>query len=249
MINNISIMKSHLKRWLSFSPFQVYESIRKPIRFASDAKRIRGIVESGLSDRLHIGCGGNIIEGWINSDIVKEKTGALFLNATGPFPIPDALIRYTYSEHVFEHLDLEGQVNYLRESFRVLSPGGKIRIATPEFSRILSLMRPSDLAFAKEYVDANYKTFINGKWPFSDKVNQRIEYVINNYMRDWGHQMIHSWESLSELVTLAGFTGITSHEVGESTDPNLCSLEKHYEMIGVKYNRFETQILEAFKPL
>ncbi len=242
-------MKSHLKRWLSTSPYQVFDSVRKSRRFLADARRIEGIVKCGHSDRLHIGCGGNIFNGWINTDIVKDSSGSFFMDATGSFPIPDNSLRYVYSEHVFEHLDPAGQVKYLRESFRTLAPGGKIRVATPNLERILSLFKDSDEPFIKGYIDWNFKVFIGEKWPMSDKVSSRVEYVFNNYMRDWGHQMIHSRESLSELIILSGFRDLTDHGVGESQEPDLQSLERHDEMIGVENNRFETMIIEAFKPL
>jgi hypothetical protein len=67
-------------------------------------------------------------------------------------------------------------------------------------------------------------------------------------MRDWGHQMIHSKNSLSELIEISGFTDLTFHEVGESNLELFQGLEKHHEMIGVEYNRFETMIVEAVKP-
>lgn len=242
-------VKSSIKSLLSVSPYEAFNRVRSQLRFSKDAERIKGLVESGRSDRLHIGCGGNIVKGWINTDIVKDDPGALLMDATVRFPVPEASIRYVFSEHVFEHLDVAGQVNYLQESFRILRPGGKIRIATPDLDRILSLKHNSDGAFEKGYIDWNYRTFIAGRCSMSDRALVKVDYVINNYMRDWGHRMVHSKVSLSELVTLCGFTGITHHEVTDSGEEGLRGLEKHDSMIGVEYNRFETNVIEAFKPI
>ena len=56
-----------------------------------------------------------------------------------PFPIPDNSLNYIYAEQVIEHLPFEGGMVMLRESHRVLAPGGKLRLATPDLRQLVAL--------------------------------------------------------------------------------------------------------------
>jgi hypothetical protein len=89
--------------------------------------------------------------------------------------------------------------------------------------------------------------FIKSKSSDIDKFESKKEYVINNYMRDWGHQMIHSKNSLKEMVESIGFHQTKFCEIGVSEDSVFHNIERHFEMIGVENNIFETMIIEAVK--
>ena len=55
---------------------------------------------------LHLGCGNNILKGWLNTDITTYDNIS-YLNAEHPFPIEDNTLDYIFSEHMFEHLTYE----------------------------------------------------------------------------------------------------------------------------------------------
>jgi hypothetical protein len=74
-------------------------------------------------------------------------------------------------------------------------------------------------------------------------------YVINNYFRDWGHQLIHNKSSLTRLMEYCGFENIKYESVGKSTDLMLAGLEHHGLMITEAYNKYETMVIEAAKPV
>ena len=73
--------------------------------------------------KLNLGCGPNPKAGWINIDLFDSHAD-LRLDLREKWPFADASISHIYSEHVFEHFELQQEVpHFLSESLRVLQPG------------------------------------------------------------------------------------------------------------------------------
>jgi SAM-dependent methyltransferase len=197
--------------------------------------------------KLHVGCGGNYLESWLNSDLIPDNNNIVMLDASKPFPLPASSFDYVYSEHLIEHLSFIQQHNFLTESYRILKPGGKIRIATPDFDFLAQLAGNKKTDFENEYLRWNFQTFLKYiPAQLMDTANLDV-YVINNYFRDWGHQLIHNKSSLKNLLEYCGFHVSGFQNVGESSDPLLIGLEKHGAMITDTYNKYETMVVEAVK--
>ena len=76
------------------------------------AVQSRHLISSYLSShavrKLQIGAGGAPgFDDWLNTDI-EPRAGQAYLDATKPFPIPDGVLSYIFSEQVFEHLSYRG---------------------------------------------------------------------------------------------------------------------------------------------
>jgi len=89
--------------------------------------------------KLQIGAGRAPLEGWLNSDLHPRRKNIIFLDASAPLPFPDGAFDYIFSEHMIEHLSRDQGSHMLRECFRILKPGGKIRLSTPNLEAILRL--------------------------------------------------------------------------------------------------------------
>jgi predicted SAM-dependent methyltransferase len=239
-------IKKSLKNWAPKLLLSYWNNIKRRNLVIDMKEGWNTYLKCNSEVKLQIGSGGNRMEGWFNTDIQLEVPGVYFLDAGEVFPMDSNSVDCIYSEHVFEHLTVHQQLNYLKEAFRVLKPSGKIRIATPDLTQILSLLTDKN-QFNMDYINWNFDVFVKNKFSLSSNVESKTEYVINNYMRDWGHQMIHSKSSLKEMVNLSGFTQIGFFEVGQSNDSCLHNIERHFEMIGIENNIFETMILEASK--
>jgi predicted SAM-dependent methyltransferase len=199
--------------------------------------------------KLHVGCGGNFLQSWLNSDLIPHNSHIIKLDAARRFNIEALSFDYVYSEHLIEHLDITQQLNFLTESFRILKPGGKIRISTPRFEFLAKLASDDKSEFEKEYLKWNANAFL--KHIPDQLVNDMTVdvYVINNYFRDWGHQLVHSRASIMKLLEYCQFHKIKFEEVGQSEDPMLRGLEHHGLMITETYNKYETMVIEAEKPV
>lgn len=244
-------MKKKLKKFLNHSPYSLYELYRdRKLEFKRNLvqrKLIDEYLENNEIKKIQIGCGANLLEGWLNTDLNFNEHIA-FLDAGELFPIKSNSFNYVYSEHLFEHLTVDSQLNLLVEGFRILKKEGVMRIATPSLAFLFNLYNcPEDLQ-NKNYVDWAIRNIPNLR-----KVNDTVNiedyhnYVINNFFKDWGHQMIHDFTSLKKLALQCGYSEVRECKVGESGYPHLINIEKHGTVIPPGINLIETMVLEIIK--
>ncbi len=190
--------------------------------------------------KLHIGCGDCLKAGWLNSDYYTKSKEIIHLDATKRFPFDDNEFAYVFSEHMIEHIPYRDGSHMLKESFRVLKPGGMIRVATPDLSFLIDLYSTEKTELQNEYIVHSTNKYI-GYVPFYDAT-----FVINNYVRAWGHQFIYNEKVLRDSLEKAGFANITRLRARESHNDDLRDLEnvarKPAGMI-----EMETLVLEATK--
>lgn len=196
---------------------------------------------------LHLGCGPFCLEGWLNTDIRCLNSDIYYLDAAKKFSFPDYSFNYIYSEHLFEHLDLNQAKIMLQECFRILKPGGKLRLAMPNFHFLMNLYFHPEKDTNQRYLDWSYSRFIDQKISLDvDKQNYPV-YVINNFFHDWGHKFIHTPETLAEIATALGFVNIQSYPVGSSDTLVFRAIENHQKEISECINKLETFVVEMEK--
>ena len=201
--------------------------------------RIQKYLSNTAEPKLQIGCGRNPLNGWLNTGIsLRESWIGVYLNAGQPFMLPDESFNYVFSEHLFEHLTYPQALIMLVESYRVLKPGGVIRIATPDLRFLIGLYQEPEKPIHKEYIEYSAK---NGGLPASPV------YVVNRFHTTWGHQIIYDKETLENLLVSTGFKNITICEVGKSNHKALCGVEGHFKLIPEEFNLLETMIMEGTK--
>jgi predicted SAM-dependent methyltransferase len=106
--------------------------------------------EGAAELKLNIGCGTSVVEGWVNIDnspsILLSRLpfgrrifrtpdwprGVRRADVRKGIPFPDSSVSIVYSSHTFEHFTYEESLAVSRECFRVLSPGGILRIVVPD---------------------------------------------------------------------------------------------------------------------
>lgn len=74
-------------------------------------------------------------------------------------------------------------------------------------------------------------------------------YLINHFVRAWGHQFIYDEQTLGDLLRGVGFTDVVEVRVGEREVPRCPRgwnpMGAH---IGEDNNRYETLVMEGVKP-
>jgi len=220
----------------------IYHSGRSVVLNWGAAPFLRRYLRRPGPHHLHLGAGGAGLSGWLNTDLHPERWPAVRLNATRLFPLPTGAFDCIFSEHMIEHLPLDGARRMLSECFRVLKPGGRLRLATPDLDRVLRLYASPDAPPQAEYLRWAVPY---GRHP-TDLPPAIV--VINSLFHDHGHQFLFDETSLRDLLNLAGFTDVHRCAPGESDDPQLRGLEIHQKVIGRMANDYETLVMEARKP-
>lgn len=211
---------------------------------ANRGRQIKAYLRSHRVRKLQIGTSFSPLKGWLNTDYIVEIPGVIYLDATRRFPFPDNTFDYIACEHMIEHIDYDGGQAMLRESFRVLKPGGKIRIATPDIRVIMALCTAEKSDIQNEYID----TLANKLFP---EVREcRDIFIINNAFRFWGHQFLYDPETLKVALAKCGFVDFADCRPLVSDDPHLNDIETHGKRAGASeaLNQFETFVIEARVP-
>ncbi|MDI1256463.1 MAG: methyltransferase domain-containing protein [Flavobacterium sp.] len=245
-------MRKKIKSLLSISLLGIYENLRKKKqlkqRFANQQRLIADYIKNNTVKKLQIGCGSNLLDGWLNTDL-EDNVNIAHLDAGGIFPIASESFDFVYSEHLFEHLTPKQQINMLQESHRILKPGGVLRIATPSIDFLFKLYAfpelPEHIAYTKWAME-NIPRLDFAKNAVKDASQHHI-YLINNFFKAWGHQNILDIKSISSLAKENGFSKVTVREVGESQSTDLQNIEKHGTIIPPQFNLLETMIVEIVK--
>jgi predicted SAM-dependent methyltransferase len=190
--------------------------------------------------KLHLGCGWNLLPDWLNMDYLPRCRGALYLDVRRPFYFVDETFDYIFSEHMIEHMSYHDGLNMLTECHRILKKGGKVRISTPDLAFLVKLYCANKSSLQREYIAWSNSTFLK------DAPEDNEVFLINNFVRDWGHTFIYDENTLKTAMTRTGFTDITKCGLQESKDDALCNLE-NLTRIPTRFLEMETITLEGTK--
>jgi predicted SAM-dependent methyltransferase len=217
--------------------------VRKFRAFVRRRHKIRSYLNKEQLKRLQLGTSNSPMAGWLNTDLLPTSRRVTYLDATKRFPFSDDIFDYVYSEHMIEHIDHQSAVFMLRECFRVLKPGGKIRISTPDLKVYTSLHSAEKTASQTRYIDWVIQRFL----PDVDYCKE--VFVINNAFRAWGHQFLYDRETIATTMRRIGFENIQCFQPGVSDDENLRGIDSHGKTIECEeINEFEAFAVEGQTP-
>lgn len=87
---------------------------------------------------------------------LARQTGIRWADASRRIPVPDNSAEVIYSSHMLEHLDRTEARQFLREAYRVLCPGGILRLVVPDLRQMVEdYLRHGD---ADAFIQATYLT-------------------------------------------------------------------------------------------
>lgn len=136
--------------------------------------------------KLHLGCGKRDFgSDWTHID--GGNFPHSYSHDITKIPFEDDTVSLIYASHVFEYFDREEAVIVLDEWRRVLKPGGKLRLAVPDFKKILRL-------YADDFSLSRFLGPLFGKMKMGNKTIY--------------HKTVYDYSSLDILLKLNGFTNI-----------------------------------------
>lgn len=120
----LRILKARIESWLKvvhlydLGQYLFHQLILLKRKLLSwDRRLIDTYLSSAESHNLHIGCGDNLLPGWLNCDYFPSDPKRLHLDASRAFPLDSDSFDHIYTEHVIEHLDYAAGMALLSESF------------------------------------------------------------------------------------------------------------------------------------
>ena len=195
--------------------------------------------------KLQVVAGYFSLNGWLNTDFAPILEDIIFLDVTEPFPFYDNSFDYIFSEHLLEHITYIQARFMLDENYRILKPGGKIRIATPDIRRFIGLYTSDKSDLQKQYLELA-DTYLGNYFP-SDIGSTKECFMVNLIFREWNLQSIYDLETLKDVLKKSNFIHIVEYSPGVSDDDNLQGIELHGKSVGDFKNQFEPMVVEAQK--
>lgn len=210
---------------------------------------------------LHVGCGPITPEGWVNLDAswnllaarvpglrsVLQATGLIsanaaqfqwsnhirYCNVNNGLPFRDGEVAVVYASHVLEHLSHKHAQAFVREAYRVLKPGGVIRLVVPDLERLARLylqekqngqadtLRPADEFMSRMLTCVDHGDSMPVKF-------------YRTYLDTLSHKWMYDRDSLQALLREANFRELAPRGYLDSRIPNIADVERE--------NRFEDGI-------
>jgi SAM-dependent methyltransferase len=127
-----------------------------------------------------------------------------YLNVARRFRFEDASFEAVYASHLLEHLHTDVAEHCLRETYRVLAPGGVLRLAVPDLDRMVG-----------DYDPADPDHFLWGIYQGRGRRAKRTA-------RHWWH---YNASSLTALLTSLGFSDVVRCGFHEGRCPDLERIE------------------------
>ena len=162
-----------------------------------------------VGEKIHYGCGSNIVDGWLNIDLHEvERTGYRRVNLLERHPFEDSSVRFGFSEDTLEHLNQAESIFFLAEVYRTLVPNGVMRLSFPGLEGVLQ----------RHYTPPSEKRIREGE--------------LEAYAF-WGHVHFYSRDELQTVASHLGFREITFVEFGKSVHSTLSNMDTRADQIGL----------------
>ncbi|HYD21132.1 MAG TPA: methyltransferase domain-containing protein [Flavipsychrobacter sp.] len=180
-------------------------SLKRPITSYAKVRHFVSILRRGkkwqvnnkLANKkyLDVGCGHNADKTFVNLDYEWLPNVDIVWDITAkPYPFPDNRFEGIYTEHCLEHIPFEHCDKNIKEFYRMLKPGGIVRIIVPD---------------GEKYVNwyTRKKQGENVKMPDEEYYISPM-HRINGIFRNHGHLFIYDFDTLRILMEKNGFKNV-----------------------------------------
>lgn len=155
---------------------------------------------------LNVGCGKNFLPGFINLDYVSWTGVDICWDITKKFPLSDASLDGIFSEHCLEHIEYHECIKVLSEFYRLLRPGGCVRLIVPDAGLYLNLYFR---ACHGDIVEFPYVGDVGRKdYEEDSKIAFTPMMAVNRIFRSYGHKFGYDYETLRSMLCNAGFRDV-----------------------------------------
>tara|TARA_B100000029_G_scaffold392599_1_gene389640 strand:- start:2231 stop:2917 length:687 start_codon:yes stop_codon:yes gene_type:complete len=151
--------------------------------------------------KLHIGCGNNKKNDWINIDLTGNPD--LKIDVRFGLPFKDSSCSIIYSEHFLEHLEYPNEsMPFLKECNRVLDKGGVIHIGVPDSKYVVDscIQNPIDSEWLKKAKKHN--------WGYPEDCITGYEFINFHFRLNGHHKFAFDFSTLKSQLERSGFIDV-----------------------------------------
>lgn len=181
-------------------------------------------MKDSLPRRINLGCGRDLRPGYLNVDRSSDVGADLVWDLeAGPLPLPASEFDEVLALDVLEHIaDVPA---FFEEAYRILAPGGELRITTPHFSCSNSYTDPTH---RHHFGWFSFDYFVDGH-PLAHYSAARFEIVhrllvfrptrINRFVSNWANRNPERYEQRWVWLFPAWFMEIRLRKIGVASPP------------------------------
>ena len=110
--------------------------------------------------KLSLGCGREKKEGFVGLDKQDFGWNKIWDATTDQIPMGDSTVNFIEMENMLEHIERKYWIFMFNECHRVLKPGGKLEIVTPDAAKSmeLAMQDPTHVSFVIRGTFTQYMT-------------------------------------------------------------------------------------------
>lgn len=207
---------------------------------------------------VQFGCGICAPEGWLNFDISPRlsierlplvgnvmrsagkaifPTGVLKGDIVAGLPVPDGSAVAVYSSHTLEHLAKDDLPVALRNTFRMMAPGGVFRLIVPDLQwraeRYVRALANGAAAAADGAAESAADQFLSSALLGQDRRDRSLVGKARQLVGNSHHLWMYDFATMKARLEAAGFVDVRRCAFGDATDPKFAAVEAR--------NRFEDE--------
>ncbi len=188
---------------------------------------------------IQYGCGLDNPDGWGNYDasptlriqklpvvgaFAKKRAGfpgdVKYGDIVKGLPLGNDSVDVVYCSHVLEHLSLSAFEDALKNTYKILKPGGVFRLVLPDFRVLVDeyINNESELAAV---------SFMCNTGMASETRNRGFKGFLVEWLGNSRHLWLWDYPSLRKYLKDTGFTEIRRAYFGDSSDSIFNSVENH----------------------
>jgi predicted SAM-dependent methyltransferase len=198
--------------------------------------------------KFHLGCGTIFIKDYLNIGLWEHlPKDTLYANPNGVegsvlynhdlvegIPAADNSLDVVYHSHMLEHLSYAEGIEFIAACYRVLKPGGILRVLVPDLELWINNYVQNNTFFFDEYRRGGLN---DDKALYPTKGS-----VFMGMLHNHGHKCGYDFDTLKSVLERAGFGRIRRTMVQDSDLADIATVEPYFPL-----KALETLCVECYK--